>query len=94
MSSNRSILDQLIREAKKAWLAARQDTIDIYANEGLSGDWRYVSSRPQRSLQSIILDAGVKETILEDARDFLTSNQWYSDRGIPFRRGYLLVRTP
>ncbi|KAI0311895.1 P-loop containing nucleoside triphosphate hydrolase protein [Amylostereum chailletii] len=94
MSSNRSILDQLILEAKKAWLAARQDTIDIYANEGLSGDWRYVSSRPQRSLKSIILDAGVKEVILDDAKDFLGSKQWYADRGIPFRRGYLLYGAP
>ncbi|KAG0179941.1 hypothetical protein DFQ28_002051 [Apophysomyces sp. BC1034] len=29
-----------------------------------------------------------------DAQEFLLSEQWYSDRGIPFRRGYLLYGTP
>lgn len=33
----------------------------------------------------------MKDLLLDDARDFLQSKEWYSDRGIPFRRGYLLV---
>ena len=33
----------------------------------------------------------MKDLLLEDARDFLQSKEWYSERGIPFRRGYLLV---
>ncbi|KAI0725711.1 hypothetical protein C8Q72DRAFT_785030, partial [Fomitopsis betulina] len=41
----------------------------------------------------IILDPGIKETLLNDARDFFSSKKWYTDRGIPFRRGYLLVMT-
>lgn len=45
-------------------------------------------------MKSIVLDAGMKELLLSDARDFLNSKNWYSDRGIPFRRGYLLVRWP
>ena len=35
----------------------------------------------------------MKDLLLEDARDFLQSKEWYSERGIPFRRGYLLVST-
>lgn len=42
-------------------------------------------------MTSIILDPGVKELLLKDARDFLESKAWYSERGIPYRRGYLLV---
>ncbi|KAI0272544.1 P-loop containing nucleoside triphosphate hydrolase protein [Gloeopeniophorella convolvens] len=94
LSRNRAILDALILEAKQKWLSARSDKIDIYANEGYSSDWRHVTSRPKRPLTSIILDAGVKELILEDARDFMKSKQWYADRGIPFRRGYLLYGAP
>jgi hypothetical protein len=40
---------------------------------------------------SIVLDPGIKNMLLEDARDFLNSKSWYAERGIPFRRGYLLV---
>lgn len=53
--------------------------------------WRHAASRPKRPLKSIILDPGIKDLLLNDARDFLTSKTWYQERGIPFRRGYLLV---
>jgi len=32
--------------------------------------------------------------LLDDARDFLPSEKWYADRGIPFRQGYLLHGVP
>ncbi|KAI0047928.1 P-loop containing nucleoside triphosphate hydrolase protein [Auriscalpium vulgare] len=92
LSRDRSVLDALILEARKKWLSARADKIDIYAMDG--SDWRFVSSRPKRPINSIILDAGVKELILDDARDFLKSKTWYSERGFPFRRGYLLYGAP
>jgi hypothetical protein len=40
---------------------------------------------------SIILDPGISELLVDDARDFLESKAWYAARGIPFRRGYLLA---
>jgi chaperone BCS1 len=43
-------------------------------------------------MRSIVLDPGVKDLLIDDARDFLESKNWYLERGIPFRRGYLLVR--
>lgn len=46
-----------------------------------SNDWNHIASRPKRPLSSIVLDDGVKELLLEDARDFLKSKQWYAGRG-------------
>ena len=34
------------------------------------------------------------EHLLEDAREFLESERWYTERGIPYRRGYLLHGIP
>jgi chaperone BCS1 len=45
-------------------------------------------------LNSIVLNPGVKEMLVDDAKDFLQSERWYMDRGIPFRRGYLLYGVP
>ncbi|KAG8913711.1 hypothetical protein FRC00_001765 [Tulasnella sp. 408] len=39
-------------------------------------------------------EPGVKEMLIDDAKDFLTSEDWYAARGIPFRRGYLLHGAP
>lgn len=56
-----------------------------------SNSWRLAATRPKRPLYSIVLEPGVKELLVDDARDFLDNKSWYVDRGIPFRRGYLLV---
>ena len=34
------------------------------------------------------------QALLEDAREFLNSETWYTERGIPYRRGYLLYGIP
>ncbi|KAI9458205.1 P-loop containing nucleoside triphosphate hydrolase protein [Lactarius psammicola] len=93
-SRDRSILDTMILEAREKWLSARSDKIDIYASEKYGDDWNHVASRPKRPLNSIVLDEGTKELLLDDARDFMKSKKWYADRGIPFRRGYLLYGAP
>lgn len=38
-------------------------------------------------MSSVILDPGIKDGLLEDAQDFLDSETWYAECGIPFRRG-------
>lgn len=43
---------------------------------------------------SIVLDPGIKDLLVSDAKDFLASKSWYAARGIPFRRGYLLYGAP
>jgi chaperone BCS1 len=45
-------------------------------------------------LDSVILDEGVKDKIVSDVQDFLSSAKWYHERGIPYRRGYLLYGPP
>ncbi|KZP24080.1 hypothetical protein FIBSPDRAFT_889049 [Athelia psychrophila] len=52
------------------------------------------SSKHKRIISIIVLSPGVKKMLLNDAKDFFKSEKWYADRGIPFRRGYLLHRVP
>jgi hypothetical protein len=84
------ILNKLLLEAKKVWKDAQEHQISIYASDS-GNNWRHIASRPKRPLRSIVLDDGMKELLIDDAHDFLESKSWYADRGIPFRRGYLLV---
>jgi mitochondrial chaperone BCS1 len=50
--------------------------------------------RLRRPLSSVILDEGIAEEIKNDFVQFKLSRQWYVDRGIPYRRGYLLHGPP
>ncbi|KAM6497221.1 P-loop containing nucleoside triphosphate hydrolase protein [Amanita muscaria] len=93
LSRSHDILNQLLLEAKKEYVAAKEDTISVFVSDS-SNDWRHLANRPKRPLASIILDPGVKDELIADAKEFLQSRSWYAARGIPFRRGYLLYGAP
>ncbi|EPQ28082.1 uncharacterized protein PFL1_04409 [Pseudozyma flocculosa PF-1] len=64
--------------------------IDKYMN------WSQAAARPKRYFNSIHLPGDTKEKLLADAKTFLlpSNRKWYADRGIPYRRGYLLYGRP
>lgn len=43
-----------------------------------------------RPLETIVMDSRLKKYIVEDAKEFFASESWYSERGLPFRRGVRL----
>lgn len=93
VARNNSILKQLVLQAKKEYEAEAVHRIQIYFADS-HGCWRWTDSRHKRPMSSIVLNPGVKEMLLADTKDFLKSEKWYADRGIPFRRGYLLHGVP
>lgn len=56
--------------------------------------WQLVKRIQPRSLSSIILKDGVTDAIQKDLNEFIESKKWYKERGIPYRRGYLLYGPP
>ncbi|GLB41667.1 putative AAA ATPase family protein [Lyophyllum shimeji] len=93
MTRHHRVLNELLQEAKREYKAALEHSITIYVSDS-SNCWRNVASRPKRPLRSIVLDPGIKDLLIDDAKDFLGSKPWYAARGIPFRRGYLLYGAP
>ncbi len=53
--------------------------------------WRCATKRPSRPIESVLLTRG-QRAILHDVDEFLNprTRLWYAERGIPWRRGYLL----
>lgn len=90
---DRHIFTDLLREAQsKAQRKVEGKTV-IYTSYG--PEWRpFGQPRRKRTIESVILDEGLKEDLLDDMKDFLSSAKWYTDRGIPYRRGYLLYGPP
>ncbi|ANZ73349.1 BA75_00108T0 [Komagataella pastoris] len=90
---DRNKFPSLLEEAKKMALKTREGKTVIYTSWGQ--EWRpFGQPRMKRLIDSVVLDKGIKESIIDDVQDFLTSGQWYHDRGIPYRRGYLLYGPP
>lgn len=90
---DRNIFPNLLDEAKKLALQSREGKTVIYTSWGQ--EWReFGHPRRKRSVDSVILDEGVSGNIIRDVKSFLESGTWYHDRGIPYRRGYLLYGPP
>jgi len=93
LARNRKAVTAMIEEACDLTLSKDHGKTIIYTNS--HGDWRkFGPSRKQRSLSSVILEKGIIETIVHDIQTFLNDSEWYIEKGIPYRRGYLFYGNP
>lgn len=91
--SQRHVFEDLFTEAHQLAQQSTEGKTIVYTSR--STNWeKFGEPRRKRPIESVILDEGVKERIVADIRDFLDSSKWYYDRGIPYRRGYLLHGPP
>ncbi|AMD21252.1 HEL028Cp [Eremothecium sinecaudum] len=90
---DRSLFTELLTEAKTLAVKAQTGKTVIYTS--WASEWRpFGQPKAKRMLSSVIFDKGVKESIIADVKEFLQNGQWYHERGIPYRRGYLLYGPP
>jgi mitochondrial chaperone BCS1 len=61
---------------------------------GARPEWVEAGRRPARPVASVVLKGDAARAIVDDARAFLRLERWYAERGIPYRRGYLLHGAP
>ena len=91
--AHRHVFEDVFGQAHTLAARAREGKTTVYATQNFG--WAPLGEpRRKRPLGSVILDEGVKEDIVADVKDFLQRQQWYVDRGIPYRRGYLLYGPP
>ncbi|GAM19516.1 hypothetical protein SAMD00019534_026910, partial [Acytostelium subglobosum LB1] len=89
----RDIFSKLLDEARVMAAEREEGKTIIYTSMGT--EWRrFGHPRKRRPIASVILDHGVSAHIVDDVKRFLTNSSWYTDRGIPYRRGYLLFGPP
>jgi chaperone BCS1 len=84
---------ELINEAYELTHPQTVNKVTIHRTKNY-GDWLISKWVPDRPLESVILDAGVSDRLVNDIQTFLDSEQWYVQRGLPYRRGYLFYGPP
>lgn len=83
----------ILEEARTMALKQHEGMTVMYTAMG--AEWRpFGHPRKRRPISSVILSAGLSDKILADCLDFIDHPQWYTERGIPYRRGYLLYGPP
>ncbi|KAF4122130.1 mitochondrial chaperone BCS1 [Geosmithia morbida] len=89
----------LLAEARELYIAKEQRNTIIYrGNMGSwrGPGWRRCMTRIRRPLATVILNESLKQKLIADMADYLrpATRLWYANRGIPYRRGYLLHGPP
>ncbi|CAO3647713.1 unnamed protein product [Cunninghamella blakesleeana] len=87
------VLKNVLQEWADIYNDSEDNTIDILNWNGYD-NWDFKDSFEPRGLHSVNLPNGVKENIHQDMERFLDSKEWYKDRSLPYRRGYLLYGIP
>jgi mitochondrial chaperone BCS1 len=83
---------RLLREAYNTAFPEEDPRITVYGESW--GNWDTLASPRYRSLESVILPNNTAEELLADIKKFIASEEWYAERGVPYRRGYLLYGAP
>ncbi|XP_060517155.1 mitochondrial chaperone BCS1 isoform X4 [Cylas formicarius] len=90
---DKGIYFQILEEARQMALKQHEGKTLMYTAMGT--EWRqFGHPRKKRPICSVVLDDGISEKILKDCQDFIENPSWYTERGIPYRRGYLLYGPP
>ncbi|KAK4449311.1 P-loop containing nucleoside triphosphate hydrolase protein [Podospora aff. communis PSN243] len=90
---HRHVLGEVFTKAHALATSFQEGKTVVYCARRM--EWQPLGKpRLKRKLGSVILDEGVKERIVGDVKEFLAAQQWYTDRGVPYRRGYLLYGPP
>jgi chaperone BCS1 len=91
LGRRRSLLQNLVNEIVACHTRRMGVQSYLYTyNDG----WGYVEGYAPRLLDSVVLEPGEKEHLIEDVRKFRASKQRYAQLGIPYHRGCLLYGPP
>lgn len=99
LGRDQDVLRELLRDAQRSYVDRDGNKTIIYRgqrNTDLDHDWVRCMARPARPLSTVVLDETQKQCFLEDIKEYLHpgTRRWYSNRGIPYRRGYMLFGPP
>ncbi|CAH0056458.1 unnamed protein product [Clonostachys solani] len=99
---NPAILKTLLAEAREMYHEKDECKTLIYrgstgnANTNSEPEWKRCMARSTRPFSTVILEEKTKNDLIADIADYLNpaTRRWYANRGIPYRRGYLLHGPP
>jgi chaperone BCS1 len=87
---SQQVIRRLITDVRDFSLTSDTVSIRVWSDHY----WANVRGKRQRPLDTIILRDGQMQRIIDDLVWFHAARQWYMERGIPYRRGYLFLGPP
>ena len=92
LTRDRSLARTLLEEARDFAWPPEDDRVSMYRLHYDS--WGQFAHRQPRPLKSVVLRDGLIESLIDDVKSFASRRDWYVERGVPYRRGYMLYGPP
>lgn len=89
LGRSQDILRRLVNEAYELVAQKNLVTIRVWRDW-----WAPIPGKAPRPLDTLVLQQGQMERLLADIQWFTGAKDWYIERGIPYRRGYLFTGSP
>ncbi|CRH01102.1 mitochondrial chaperone BCS1, putative [Plasmodium relictum] len=90
---SKHIFEKILKDAKLYIDKKEEGKTLVYKSFG--HEWRpFGNPKNKRPINSVILPKDLSNYIVNDIEKFLNSSKWYIDKGIPYRRCYLLHGPP
>ncbi|KAJ4288308.1 hypothetical protein N0V88_007346 [Collariella sp. IMI 366227] len=88
------ILKLFFDDCRSAYLKRTKNKTAIFEHHG--GKWKRTNLKSIRPVSTVVMDEVVKQGLLRDIDSFLEPKApaWHANRGIPYRKGYLLHGPP
>lgn len=90
LGRSQDVLRSLVTEAKSVTVDEDIVAIRVWRNSW----WSPVRGKIPRPLHTVVLQSGQKQRIVADLTWYLGAREWYMQRGLPYRRGYLFDGPP
>ncbi|KAK9899795.1 P-loop containing nucleoside triphosphate hydrolase protein [Cystobasidium minutum MCA 4210] len=90
----RKPLMKFLAWAKEEYEAGFKENLYLQTYTWDDYQWNASAMRMGRGFDTIIIPEETKQKLLDDVQEFLDSQDWYSSRGIPWKRGYIFHGPP
>lgn len=57
-------------------------------------DWEELHIKSNKRMSNTIVSSDVQKKLFDDVKWFMSAETWYNDKGLPYKRGYLLSGPP
>jgi chaperone BCS1 len=91
LGRDRAVLEHFVAEVVTCHVKRQGAQSYLYVYDD---GWDYLEGYSSRRLESVVLQPGEKEHLLEDVSQFRKAKQRYEQLGVPYHRGYLLYGPP
>jgi len=83
----------MITEVHAQFIKQEEKKPELHA-WGSWSEWRQIHNYTSRPIESVVMPIGDKERLIKDIEAFRANRNWYTEMGIPYRKGYLFYGPP